>query len=296
MKRLIFFLIGLSSLFAACNKDNAARRITLNKTSCFLAVNDTTLLVATVHPAGVIDRKVVWKSSDESVAVVEKGLVTAFSEGTATLTASVANGTIVAECDVTVNWLGKATFKTDRTWTVGSQVWSDAVVATGCQKKDFDTGDYRGPGDYEYRADCRQNPGYGDLFSWNTVDEYRTQLCPAGWRVPTIEDFCLLDKTLNGREDCTTREDIASRDKYLSADWGGEYGGLAHSDSGSVAIGGLHHQGVSGYYWSQSGNPAYGYYMGFSSSVDWVFPQADITKNTGFALRCIKGDAECADC
>ena len=74
--------------------------ITLDKTSLSLVVGETAQLTATVKPDDATDKKVAWASSDESVAKVSNGKVTAVKSGKATITAKC--GDKIAECAVTV--------------------------------------------------------------------------------------------------------------------------------------------------------------------------------------------------
>ena len=67
----------------------------------FNAIGETTTLTATAVPS---DSKIVWKSSNESVATVENGVVTAKGAGNATITAKFTYNNIeyTATCNVTV--------------------------------------------------------------------------------------------------------------------------------------------------------------------------------------------------
>ena len=61
--------------------------------STTLKVSETVQLAATVMPETSTDKTVTWSSGDEKVAVVDaNGLVTAMSEGVATITATTSNG------------------------------------------------------------------------------------------------------------------------------------------------------------------------------------------------------------
>lgn len=75
--------------------------VTLSQTSAALAVGETLTLTATVIPDYAAD-KVTWSSSDEAVATVMDGVVTAKGLGTATITATTAVGAKTATCKVTV--------------------------------------------------------------------------------------------------------------------------------------------------------------------------------------------------
>ena len=77
--------------------------VTLNKVEAELTEAGATVqLTATVAPENATDKAITWTSSDEKVATVDaNGLVTAVANGTATITATAANG-VKAECVITV--------------------------------------------------------------------------------------------------------------------------------------------------------------------------------------------------
>lgn len=76
-----------------------------------LNVGDTFTITATVKPDNATDKSVTWSSSNTSVATVdENGVVTAVSEGTATITATASNG-VEASCTVTVKQKGDSILK-----------------------------------------------------------------------------------------------------------------------------------------------------------------------------------------
>ncbi len=74
--------------------------VTLDKTTASIVAGETVTLTATVNPSNASEKTVVWTSSDETVATVENGVVTAVGVGTATITA-IAGGKS-ATCSVTV--------------------------------------------------------------------------------------------------------------------------------------------------------------------------------------------------
>ena len=80
-----------------------ATGVTLDAANATLIVDETKQLTATVLPEGATDSTVTWKSSDPTVATVdERGLVTAVSKGTATITVTTTDGGHTATCVVTV--------------------------------------------------------------------------------------------------------------------------------------------------------------------------------------------------
>lgn len=77
--------------------------ISLNPTETTITVGKTETLVATIEPLDASDKEVSWTSSDETVATVVDGVVTAEAEGSAIITAtSHENEEIFATCTVTV--------------------------------------------------------------------------------------------------------------------------------------------------------------------------------------------------
>ncbi len=77
----------------------SATAISLDQTELTLNKGVSATIVATVTPSDATDG-VIWSTSDESVATVDGGTVTAVAAGTATITASA--GTVKAECVVSV--------------------------------------------------------------------------------------------------------------------------------------------------------------------------------------------------
>ena len=78
-----------------------ATKLTMNQTSLTLEEGKTSTLTVTPSPADATVTNVTWKSSNTSVATVDNGKVTAVKKGSATITATTANG-VKATCKVTV--------------------------------------------------------------------------------------------------------------------------------------------------------------------------------------------------
>lgn len=77
-------------------------KVTLDKETAELFVGGTLTLTETISPADATTKDVTWSSSDEKVAVVEKGIVTAKAVGTATITVTTKDGEKTASCVITV--------------------------------------------------------------------------------------------------------------------------------------------------------------------------------------------------
>ena len=76
--------------------------VSLDRTALTLHVHETAALTATVQPADASNPAVTWESSAPAVATVDKGVVTAVSSGTATITVTTKDGGKTATCEVTV--------------------------------------------------------------------------------------------------------------------------------------------------------------------------------------------------
>ncbi|WP_288517366.1 Ig-like domain-containing protein [uncultured Treponema sp.] len=96
------------SAFTACKSDDdgdddvSVTGVSLDKTSAELDVGDTLTLKATIEPANATNQNVSWSSSDENVATVANGTVTAKTAGTAVITVKTADGGKEATCTITV--------------------------------------------------------------------------------------------------------------------------------------------------------------------------------------------------
>ena len=76
--------------------------VSLSHSSIVLAEDDEMILTATVNPSDASNRKITWRSSDNSVVSVTDGKVTAYKPGTATITVITDDGGKSAKCQVTV--------------------------------------------------------------------------------------------------------------------------------------------------------------------------------------------------
>lgn len=91
------------SVSAVCNvtvEGVKVSEVKLNKTSVSLKAGETEQLTATVSPDNATDKTVTWTSSNEKIATVADGKITAVAPGTATITATA--GDKSATCTVTV--------------------------------------------------------------------------------------------------------------------------------------------------------------------------------------------------
>lgn len=76
--------------------------ITLDSESAVVKAGESITVNAKVGPEDATDKTLVWTSSDEKVAKVENGVVTAVAAGTAEIKASSKDGSVSALCKITV--------------------------------------------------------------------------------------------------------------------------------------------------------------------------------------------------
>ncbi|MGL5718492.1 MAG: Ig-like domain-containing protein [Paraclostridium sp.] len=76
--------------------------VSLDKTSLSITVGDVAMLVHTIKPEHATNKNVTWTSSDNKIITIENGLVTAISNGNATITVTTEDGNKTASCEVLV--------------------------------------------------------------------------------------------------------------------------------------------------------------------------------------------------
>lgn len=134
MKANKFFAAAMAALalvgFSSCKDKNDNKSLELTETSISMKVGETHQLVANVTVE-------TWSTSDEKVATVDKGMVTAVAEGTAIISAT-AKGT-TKTCVVKVTKEGQGGGGTTTVAEVkGSQIWPivlDGVTYETCASK-----------------------------------------------------------------------------------------------------------------------------------------------------------------
>ncbi len=102
-KVTIVYTLLLNNKTAECEVTvvQPATSIILNKTNATLHKGETITLLANVNPYNVYDPNVTWTSTDESVATVEDGVVTAVGGGECDIVATTHNG-LTAKCHINV--------------------------------------------------------------------------------------------------------------------------------------------------------------------------------------------------
>ena len=83
-------------------KDIPVSSVSLSKSSISLKVGESETITAQVKPSNATHKETTWSSSDNNIAKVENGKITAIKEGTATITVKTNEGGKTANCTITV--------------------------------------------------------------------------------------------------------------------------------------------------------------------------------------------------
>ncbi|MBQ9641466.1 MAG: Ig-like domain-containing protein [Bacteroidaceae bacterium] len=170
--------------------------ITLSQTSVEMKPDEFVRLTATVDPTSA--GTVTWSSSDESVATVVSGFVTAVAEGTAVITATVAGRT--AACTVTVT--SASPVPTHEAVDLGLSVkWATMNIGANAPEE---YGDYFAWGETTAK----------DTYNWSTY-----KWCNESPSGVTMTKYCT--RSSYGTVDNKTILDLS--DDAANANWGGTW-------------------------------------------------------------------------
>ena len=167
--------------------------ITLHRTSIGIGISTTGTFIATITPANATNQNIEWTSNNTSVATVVNGVVTAVSEGRATITATTIDGNFEATALVDVF---PTEMVTDAGVEIGGVRWATRNV--GMPGAFVDNPEHLGML-YQWNRPVGWTPG-GLLINheggttWSatpTTTSWYSQNnpCPEGWRVPTHSEL-----------------------------------------------------------------------------------------------------------
>ena len=137
-----------------------------------------------------------------------------------------------------------------------------------------------------YNIDRTNGEKYGKLYNWYAVNDKRG-LAPAGWHVPSDEEWTILSTFLGG-------EDVAGKKMKSTSGWNDNGNGTNSSgfsglpggrrdDDGSFRYG-----GSNGYWWSASeSNKTNAWYRPLSYNYS-ILVRPSYYKSYGFSVRCVK--------
>jgi len=212
--------------------------------------------------------------------------------------------------------------------TIGTQTWSaknlnvatfrngDAIPQAKTDEEWEAAGANRQPAWCYYENNTANGTKYGKLYNWYAVNDYRG-LAPAGWHVPTDEEWTVFSTFLGG-------EDVAGKKMKSTSGWNGydckkcnggstefkktcsackgtqanssePFSGNGNNSSGFTGLpGGIRAEsfffvGNFGYWWSASEFDAtYAWFRALNSTWSFLSRNRGFNKDMGLSVRCVK--------
>jgi len=181
--------------------------------------------------------------------------------------------------------------------TIGTQVWMAENLKTSnlndgtaipLVTDDQEWNQLTTPG-YSWYDNDKSNYGetYGGLYNWYAVESGK--LCPAGWHVPSDEEWKSLVNHLGGEEIAGGKLKEGGTEHWLNPNTNGS------NESGFRALPGGYHNSTGSYnligefgrFWTSTGNDsqtAFYWFLGYQSAA--ANTQENI-KASGFSVRCV---------
>ena len=106
LNKILMIMLLPAIMLTGCKKKAVkVENISFNSGSTAVTIieGNSATLEFTITPADAANKNVTWKSSDETIATILNGVITAKKAGTATITVTTADGNKSATCTVTVN-------------------------------------------------------------------------------------------------------------------------------------------------------------------------------------------------
>jgi uncharacterized protein (TIGR02145 family) len=184
-----------------------------------------------------------------------------------------------------------------QTVTIGTQTWTtknldvatfrngDLIPEAKTDEEWKAAGKNKQPAWCYYDNKAANGTKYGKLYNWYAVNDYRG-LAPAGWHVPTDEEWTVLSTYLGGEE--VAGKKMKSTSGWLDNGNGTNSSGFSglpgvRSSKGSFSL-----VGDYGIWWSASEIFATGAWFRLLNDDDSnLYRNADVKYN-GFSVRCVK--------
>ena len=280
-------------VFNSCSKNDnsivspnsiAVTGISLDKSALSLLVGEEQTLTVTVIPDSATVKNVEWTSSDVSKATVTTGKVTAVSAGTTVITVTIDNQTDICTINikdvkdgVRINGIIWSTRNVDKAGTFASAPENAGMF-------------------YQWNRKIAW-PATGDRTEWdNTVPEGDTwekvnDPCPAGWRIPTLDEINTLQDADKVTSELTTINGVNGR-KYTDIATNNSLflpaaGYRNETFIGNSSISRVDDAGAYGYYWSstQYNNDCCAFNLGFNCRREGGYRGIYFDKMAGLSVR-----------
>ncbi len=155
---------------------------------------------------------------------------------------------------------------------IGIQVWMTKNL------------NFNAPNSWTYGNNAANGNTYGRLYSWSAA----MTAAPAGWHLPTDEDWTALTTFLGGVK-------VAGGVMKSTSSWTSPNTGATNSSGFSALPGGyggpfdfFAEIGTSGYWWSSSDTPFSTAFVRKLNASDAAVERFTWTKNDGMSVRCVR--------
>lgn len=102
---VLIVVLVLSSLVVSCDDDDKnvpVAGVSFDKTNFSMSKGTRERLEVKISPADATNKSIVWSSSDETIATIDRGVITTLEKGKTIITAKSADGGQIATCELTV--------------------------------------------------------------------------------------------------------------------------------------------------------------------------------------------------
>jgi uncharacterized protein (TIGR02145 family) len=201
--------------------------------------------------------------------------------------------------------LSFTSFSFAQTVTIGNQVWTsnnlstakfrngDPIIEAKTDAEWVTAGENGQPAWCYYKNIPGNGVKYGKLYNWFAVNDSRG-LAPAGFHIPTDEEWTALTNYLGGEENAS---------KKMKASLGWFNNGNGNNSSGFSGLPGGYRDdngvfgnvGEGGSWWSSSESSESSTPEAWGRSLDYslsIADRNDFIKQIGFSVRCLKGEAK----
>ena len=282
MRTILFLFAVLIFGLVSCGDSDtppiSVTDVTLTPASLNLIVGQTETLTAIITPSDAHNQQKTWESSNNSIASVNNGQVTANAPGTATITVRTADGDFTADAEITVI----LDPKTDEGVMIADIRWATRNL------------DYPGTfAPYPHsvgrlyqwgtlNGETHHSAATGTVTGWNSSDNRTAWTaandpCPQGWRVPTEAEL----HSLNNVGSVWTQQNGVNGRLFGTAPNQLFFPAVGHRNT-SGTLGAVDH--VSHVWSSTASGASNGWSLWLSSVISFVDAH---NRAIGFSVRCV---------
>ena len=178
---------------------------------------------------------------------------------------------------------------------IGEQTWMASNLDIGVYRNGDSiprVADFRSWGSLKTGAWCHYGNDsfnartYARLYNWQTVNDPRG-LCPAGWHMPSSEEWTVLAEKLGGME--LAGGQLKSRNGWAQPNTGASNGSAFNANPGGYRYeNGFSYSGESGFWWCRNEEDAATAYNVVLTHREASMYLISSDKSMGLSVRCVK--------